>query len=83
MRDYANEYADLFAVVVGLERLHSDLADLMEDAAQHAENLRGIIQGHTAASPLDLASVHRQLSWLAADVQAMAARVNMEVENGS
>ena len=76
----ADEYADLFAVVVGLDRLHGDLSDLMGEAAKLGEELRRTIRGQKAIAPDDFASLHRQLSWLAADASRMAARVNLEVE---
>jgi hypothetical protein len=79
----ANEYADLFAVVAGLDRLHGDMSDLMGEVTALAEELRRTIRGQKAMTPDAFASLHRQLSWLAADVSRMAARVNIKVDHGS
>jgi len=57
----ANDYADLFAVVAGLDRLHGDLSDLMGEVANLAEGLRRTIRGQKAVAPDSFASMHREL----------------------
>ncbi len=78
----ANDYAELFAVVGGLTRLQEDLSSLMGEVTLKAGELRKIIRGQNVAQPVDLASLHRQLAWLASDVSRMQHRVHMEVAHG-